>query len=101
LQNYIPLFGKKSEIQALANFDVDAARALLLVPALKHKFELNDFDLARINDSLTRHVLGDDHPEMVEVQHDLDTLHTVRDDLFNAYAAADDELNDHMQGGVN
>jgi hypothetical protein len=100
LQNYIPLFGKKSEIQALAKSDVDAARALLLIPALKHKFELNDSDLARINDSLAKHVLGDDYPGMVESMLDLSTLHTVRDEIFDVYAVADDELHHHMQDVV-
>jgi hypothetical protein len=100
LQGFIPLFGNKSEIQALAKSDINAARALMAIAALKHKFELNDSDLARINDSLAKHVLGDDYPGMVESMLDLSTLHTVRDEIFDVYAVADDELHHHMQDVV-
>lgn len=100
MQNYIPLFGKKSEIQALAANDKDAARALLLIPALKHKFELNDSDLARVNDSLTRHILGDDYSNLVEAKADHEAILSVRDSIFSDFEKADIELTRLMEGVV-
>jgi len=100
LQGYLPLFEKKANIFSLAVIDPEACRAALLLPAVKHKFSLVDKDMMRLIKSLSQHTLGDEYGNLVEAQHDLDTFQTVRDDLFNSYATADDELNQHMQGVV-
>jgi hypothetical protein len=71
LQNYLPLFEKKSDIFHLAKVDIDAARSALLLPVIRHKFKLDETDLTRLNDSLLKHVIGEDsYEELISLQDD-------------------------------
>ena len=100
MQNYLPIFEKKSDILELAKVDVEAARAALLLPAVKHKFGLDDTHIARIKDSLTRHVLGDDYSNLMETTADQEAILSVRDSIFSDYEKTDNELFTLMEGVV-
>jgi len=100
LQGYLPLFEKKANIFSLARLDPEACRAALLLPAVKYKFSLVDKDMARLNQSLSQHTLGGDYAVLVEAQLDLDTIHTVRNEIFNDYSRADDEIINLMKSVV-
>jgi hypothetical protein len=74
LQSFLPLFTTKTKVLSLAASDKQAARAAMLLPAIRHQFSLTANDLATIDDSFNQHYLDAEFTDLQTTKTDIVTL---------------------------